>query len=250
MGISTVQSYRGAQIFEAIGLSEEVDRQIFHQHRQPDQRRRPGRDRRRSRSSGIAAAFRRSRSNGEVLDNGGQYQWRRDGEYHMWNPDTVAKLQHAVRVDIVQDVQGIHASCVNDEARHRCTLRGLLQFKKGQRRRFRSSKSSRPRKSSSASSPARCRFGSISTEAHENLAIAMNRIGGKTNTGEGGEDPRAIQARSPNGDLAARSAIKQVAIGAIRRDHRISRQRRRTADQDGPGRQARRRRAAARPQGR
>ena len=103
-------------------------------------------------------------------------------------------------------------------------------------------------RSSSASRPAPCRYGSISREAHETLAIAMNRIGGKSNTGEGGEDPAA--SRPTPTATCRRSAIKQVASRPLRRHQRLPGQRRRAADQDGPGRQARRRRPAARPQGR
>ena len=114
--------------------------------------------------------------------------------------------------------------------------------------RSRSTRSSRPRRSSSASPPARCRSARSRREAHETLAIAMNRLGGRSNTGEGGEDPRALRARrqrrpAPLGDQAGR-------LGALRRDDPLPRQRRPAADQDGPGRQARRGRPAARPQGR
>jgi glutamate synthase domain-containing protein 2/glutamate synthase domain-containing protein 3 len=153
------------------------------------------------------------RVNGEVLDNGGLYQWRRDGEYHMWNPDSIAKMQHAVRVGISKPIDGFKAfqeytKIVNDESRHRCTLRGLLQFKK--------STNSIPLEEVEPASEIVKRFvtgamsfGSISKEAHENLAIAMNRIGGKSNTGEGGEDPERFKMDA-DGNWR-RSAIKQVA---------------------------------------
>ena len=122
----------------------------------------------------------------------------------MWNPDTVAKLQHAVRVDELQDVQGIHQAASTTKPRNRCTLRGLLKFKKAAHadpaRRSRAGQGNRQ----ALLSPARCRFGSISKEAHENLAIAMNRIGGKSNTGEGGEDRERFKPDA-NGDLAPRS---------------------------------------------
>src|SRR5438270_13297275 len=129
MGISTVQSYRGAQIFEAVGISKEVidkyftytaaslngvtleiiDRESLERHR---------------------TGFPPIKVNGEVLESGGFYQWRRDGEYHMWNPDTVAKLQQAVRITGYPTFKQ-YSKLVNEEATHRCTIRGLLQFKKG-----------------------------------------------------------------------------------------------------------------------
>jgi glutamate synthase domain-containing protein 2/glutamate synthase domain-containing protein 1/glutamate synthase domain-containing protein 3 len=233
MGISTVQSYRGAQIFEAIGLSKRLVDKFFTNTA--------------SRINGVDLdviaresllrhrhGFPPIRVNGQVLENGGNYQWRRDGEYHMWNPDSIGKMQHAVRLGISRPIDGFKAfqeysKICNDEARHLCTLRGLLSFRK----------SNRPIPIEEVE-PAReivkrfvtgaMSFGSISKEAHENLAIAMNRIGGKSNTGEGGEDPNRFQgdrdkAGKPvmlpelkvvNDTLAAwpvlrRSAIKQVA---------------------------------------
>jgi glutamate synthase domain-containing protein 2/formylmethanofuran dehydrogenase subunit C len=205
MGISTVQSYRGAQIFEAVGISKQVIDRYF-----------TGTS---SRINGIGLdviareslerhrhGYPPIRVNGEVLDNGGFYQWRRDGEYHMWNPDTVAKLQQAVRVTGLPTFKE-YSKLVNDEARHRCTIRGLLNFKKSTPvpiEEVEPAKDIVKRFVTGAMS-----FGSISKEAHENLAIAMNRIGGKSNTGEGGEDPNRF-LRDANGDLR-RSAIKQVA---------------------------------------
>jgi glutamate synthase domain-containing protein 2/glutamate synthase domain-containing protein 1 len=227
MGISTVQSYRGAQIFEAIGLSDQVIDRYFTNTAS------------RIRGVGLDVIARESLErhrkgyppievNGEVLENGGVYQWRRDGEYHMWNPDTVAKMQHAVRADLDASdkmIAGVrvdgfktfkeYTKLVNDESAHRCTLRGLLKFKKG----------TQPPVAIEEVEPAAeivkrfvtgaMSLGSISTEAHENLAIAMNRIGGKSNTGEGGEDPRRFRPDDqpdPRGrPVVRRSAIKQVA---------------------------------------
>ena len=205
MGISTIQSYRGAQIFEAVGLGKQVIDKYFTNTA--------------SRINGVGLeviareslerhrhGFPPIRVDGEVLANGGFYQWRRDGEYHMWNPDTVAKLQQAVRITGYPTWKE-YSKLVDDEARHRCTIRGLLNFKKG---------SPVPLEEVEPASQIVKRFvtgamsfGSISKEAHENLAIAMNRIGGKSNTGEGGEDPERFTP-DPNGDLR-RSAIKQVA---------------------------------------
>jgi glutamate synthase domain-containing protein 2/glutamate synthase domain-containing protein 3 len=224
MGISTVQSYRGAQIFEAIGLSDEVIGKYFTNTA--------------SRIKGVGLdviaaeclerhrhGFPPIRVNGEVLDNGGQYQWRRDGEYHMWNPETVGKMQYAVRVGIEKPIDGLksfkeYSKLVDDEARHRCTLRGLLNIKKSANpipiEEVEPAKEIVKRFVTGAMS-----FGSISKEAHENLAIAMNAIGGKSNTGEGGEDPLRFEVdrdengqpiMGPNGKpVWRRSAIKQVA---------------------------------------
>jgi glutamate synthase domain-containing protein 2/glutamate synthase domain-containing protein 1/glutamate synthase domain-containing protein 3 len=218
MGISTVQSYRGAQIFEAIGLGQTVIDKYF--TNTP------------SRLNGVpleviaTESLRRHRHgyppirvNGEVLDNGGLYQWRRDGEYHSWNPDTIAKIQHAVRVDSFATFQEF-TKLVDDESRHRCNLRGLLNFKKtaapvplGE---VEPAKEIVKRFVTGAMS-----FGSISKEAHESLAIAMNAMGGKSNTGEGGEDPDRFKhdttadGKPIIGPLGQpqwrRSAIKQVA---------------------------------------
>ncbi|HEV3057900.1 MAG TPA: glutamate synthase large subunit [Vicinamibacterales bacterium] len=206
MGISTLQGYCGAQIFEAVGLDKAFVDQYFTGTA--------------SRIGGagidvVADEVRRrhahafpARSGGSGdLENGGEYQWRRDGEYHLFNPDTVFKLQHATRSG-QYEVFKEYTRLVDDQSRRHATLRGLLEFAPGEPaipidevepveslvRRFATGAMS---------------YGSISQEAHETLAIAMNRIGGKSNTGEGGEDP-ARQVRDPNGDWR-RSAIKQVA---------------------------------------
>jgi glutamate synthase domain-containing protein 2/glutamate synthase domain-containing protein 1/glutamate synthase domain-containing protein 3 len=206
MGISTVQSYCGAQIFEAIGLHREFVNRYFTWTA--------------SRIGGIGVpeifeeislrhrkAFPDRQVNGRVLDSGGQYQWRREGEHHLFNPETVHKLQHAVRSDNYQ-VFKQYSQLVNDQSRRLCTLRSLMEWKSAEQpipleevepveaimRRFKSGAMS---------------YGSISKEAHETLAIAMNRIGGKSNTGEGGEDPSRY-VLEPNGD-SKNSAIKQVA---------------------------------------
>src|SRR5204863_8093937 len=209
MGISTVQSDREAQIFEAIGLGKGLVDKYF-----PN----PA-----SRLNGVGVdviareCLERHRrayppirieDQVEVLDNGGQYQWRRDGEYHMWNPDTVAKLQQAVRITGYPTWKE-YSKLVDDEARHRCTIRGLLNFKKGNPipiEEVEPAKEIVKRFVTGAMS-----FGSISKEAHENLAIAMNAIGGKSNTGEGGEDSHRFKP-DPDGNWR-RSAIKQVASG-------------------------------------
>ena len=207
MGVSTVASYTGAQIFEAIGLSNEVVNRYFagttsrlggvgldviadevrlrHERAYP-----PG---------GVAPAHRR-------LEIGGEYQWRREGEPHLFDPETVFRLQHSTRAGRY-DVFKQYTQRVDDQARRLMTLRGLFRFAAGARppvpldevepvgsivRRF----------STGAMS-----YGSISQEAHETLAVAMNRLGARSNTGEGGEDAERLH------DPERRSAVKQVASG-------------------------------------
>ena len=206
MGISTLQSYCGAQIFEAIGLNGDLVDHYF-----------PGTA---SRVSGIgidviAQEVRRrhedafpTRPVGHAeLDWGGEYQWRRDGEYHLFNPDTVFKLQHATRAGQFKIFRD-YTKLVDDQSRHLATLRGLIELKPAGAAipldEVESVESILKRFATGAMS-----YGSISQEAHETLAIAMNRLGGKSNTGEGGEDA-ARYVRDPNGD-SRRSAIKQVA---------------------------------------
>jgi glutamate synthase (NADPH) large chain len=206
MGISTVQSYCGAQIFEAIGLDREVIDRYFTWTP--------------SRIEGIGFdviaaeikarhdhAFPDRSVNGRTLDVGGQYQYRREGEYHLFNPETVHKLQYACRTNNFK-VFKEYSELVNNQSRRLCTLRGLFDLKPAAKplalgdvepvesivQRFKSGAMS---------------YGSISKEAHETLAIAMNRIGGKSNTGEGGEDPERYRP-GPGGD-SKNSAIKQVA---------------------------------------
>ena len=184
-----------------------------------------------------------------LLPVGGVYAWRRDGEHHMWNPETIALLQHAVRHGGAADLRGVRAArqrgrgAAGDAARA-AEVPSCAEDERHAARRGRAGERDRQ----ALRRPARCRSARSAREAHETLAIAMNRIGGKSNTGEGGEDPVRFTPDA-NGD-SRRSAIKQVASGPLRREHRLPRQRRRAADQDGPGRQARRGRPAARPQGR
>ena len=208
MGISTLQSYRGAQIFEAVGLDKAFVDRCFTWTA--------------SRVGGIgidtvaeevirrhARAFADRGREDDELDSGGEYQWRRDGEYHLFNPETVFKLQHASRSG--QDaIYREYARLVNDQSRQRATLRGLLGLRTAPEpipiEEVEPVEEIFKRFSTGAMS-----YGSISAEAHETLAIAMNRLGGKSNTGEGGEDP-ARYTPDENGDLR-RSAVKQVASG-------------------------------------
>jgi glutamate synthase (NADPH/NADH) large chain/glutamate synthase (ferredoxin) len=208
MGISTIQSYNGAQIFEAVGLAPELVERHFTGTA--------------SRIGGIGADVlaqetldRHARAypstHDELLPVGGVYAWRREGEHHMWNPETIALLQHAVRHG-GRPTYEEYARLVNDDAARRATLRGLLQFEELPEDRWLDLDDVEPaseivkRFATGAMS-----LGSLSREAHETLAIAMNRLGGRSNTGEGGEDP-VRYTPDPNGD-SRRSAIKQVASG-------------------------------------
>ncbi|MGA2178655.1 MAG: glutamate synthase large subunit [Verrucomicrobiota bacterium] len=211
MGISTIQSYRGAQIFEAIGLNHNVIDRYFTwtvsriegvgldvlaeealaRHRQAFPERQVNPD-----SSG--------------LDPGGQYQWRSDGEFHLFNPQSIHQLQIACRLGSYKLFKE-YAELINHQAQNLCTLRGLLEFNWAEKsvpieevepveeivKRFKTGAMS---------------YGSISQETHEALAIAMNRLGGKSNTGEGGEDPERYVWTNGRGD-SKNSAIKQVASG-------------------------------------
>ncbi|MDR1386790.1 MAG: glutamate synthase large subunit [Propionibacteriaceae bacterium] len=206
MGVSTIASYRGAQIFEAIGLSAEFVERYF-----------TGTCSRLG-GIGLAEVFRDVQArhdqayptqvswpDGRQLDPGGEYKWRRSGPEHLFDPDTIFRLQHATRTGRA-DLFSEYSRRVNDSSRRNMTLRSLLEFA-----------SPRPplpleevepvsqivrRFSTGAMS-----YGSISQEAHETLAIAMNRLGAKSNTGEGGEDPERLH------DPERRSAVKQVASG-------------------------------------
>jgi glutamate synthase (NADPH) large chain len=210
MGISTIASYTGAQVFEAFGLGGDVVDEYF--TGTPSLLGGVG-------LSAIAAeaAARHAAAYPEVptarahrrLDVGGEYQWRREGELHLFNPETVFLLQHATR-ERRYEVFGEYAAKVDELAREGGHLRGLFEF--------RSSRSPVPLDEVEQVSSIVRRFatgamsyGSISAEAHETLAVAMNRIGGRSNSGEGGEDARRY-VRDENGDLR-RSAVKQVASG-------------------------------------
>ena len=208
MGISTIKSYLGAQIFEAVGIKQEVIDQFF-----------TWTD---SRVEGIGLdviaeetcmrhrhAYPKYDANGRTLDVGGEYQWRLDGEYHLFNPQTIHKLQKAARENDYE-VYKEYAALISDRSKL-ATLRALLDFDYPADggiplEEVESVEEITKRFKSGAMS-----YGSISKEAHETLAIAMNRIGGRSNTGEGGEDAQRYQL-DPNGD-SRNSAIKQVASG-------------------------------------
>jgi glutamate synthase (NADPH/NADH) large chain len=211
MGISTLHSYKGAQIFEAVGLRDEVIERCF---------------------AGTASRIQgvnfdvlaeellrrhgigypdREEARQATLANIGEFHWRAEGESHMWDPQSIADLQVAARANSPEAYRRFADHC-NQVAHARCTLRGLLCFKQAVNQgpipidEVEPAKNIVKRFCTGAMS-----FGSISAEAHETLAIAMNRIGGKSNTGEGGEEP-ARWVPDPNGD-SRRSAIKQVASG-------------------------------------
>ena len=206
MGISTLQSYQGAQIFEAIGLNKNVIDKYFTGVT--------------SRIEGIGLdqiaseilnkhffSFNKKKIPFDSLTVGGLYQWKRKGEFHLFNPQTIHLLQYSTRLNDYNTFKK-YSKCVNDQSEKAVTLRSLFQFKH-----------KRPAISLDEVEPATSiykrfatgamSFGSISWEAHTTLAIAMNRLGGKSNTGEGGEDERRYE-NMPNGD-SMRSAIKQVA---------------------------------------
>ncbi len=207
MGISAVQSYHGAQVFEAVGLRQDVIDEYFTGTA--------------SRVGGVGldvlaeevlmrhrAAFPERTVGDHVLPTGGQYQWRSDGEFHVFNPESIHRLQKAVRTGSYATYKSF-AELIDDRSKNLSTLRGLLDFKAGEPvplEEVESVESLMKRFKTGAMS-----YGSISKEAHETLAIAMNRVGGKSNTGEGGEDPERYQPM-PNGD-SKNSAIKQVASG-------------------------------------
>ncbi|HJT86344.1 MAG TPA: glutamate synthase large subunit [Bryobacteraceae bacterium] len=208
MGISTLQSYRGAQVFEAIGLNKDLVDKYF-----------TGTV---SRVEGVGldvlareAVLKHQHAFFPITDSdtelavGGNYQYRARGEYHLFNPLTISKLQHAVKQRNPQTFQE-YTDLIDKQNRQLCTLRGLLEIRKSENPipldEVEPAKEIVKRFATGAMS-----FGSISKEAHETLAIAMNRIGGKSNTGEGGEDESRFKP-DPNGDLR-RSAVKQVASG-------------------------------------
>lgn len=207
MGISTIRSYQGAQIFEALGINSEVVEKYF--TRTP------------SRIGGIGLkeiaeegierhekAFFPTRE-ADLLETGGEYQWRKTGEFHLFNPETIHTLQKATRTGDYEIFKK-YSRLINEQESNQATLRGLLKFKENRQsvpieevetieeivKRFKTGAVS---------------YGSISQEAHETLALAMNRLGGKSNTGEGGEDAERFEIL-PNGD-SKKSKIKQVASG-------------------------------------
>ncbi len=213
MGISTIASYTGAQVFEAIGL----DRKLVDRYFTGTPSKLGGADldilaAEVERRHHQAFSDRSAELDHREIETGGDYQWRREGEYHLFNPKTVFKLQHATRSGRYEIFKE-YTKLVDDQSERLATLRGLLKFKShvaGQGPipldQVEPVESIIKRFATGAMS-----YGSISAEAHETLAVAMNRIGGRSNTGEGGEDPDRF-VPDPNGD-SRRSSVKQVASG-------------------------------------
>jgi len=210
MGISTLQSYKGAQIFEAVGLADEIIKRCF-----------VGTT---SRVQGVNFAVLEEESRRRhrigypedpsqripVLNNPGDFHWRSGGDSHMWNPNTIFNLQVAARNNSA-DAYAEFARYSNEDSTRRCTFRGLLQFKTDVQPAIPLDQVEPASEIVKRFATGAMSFGSISAESHESLAIAMNRIGGKSNTGEGGEDPARFKPMA-NGD-SKRSAIKQIASG-------------------------------------
>ena len=209
MGISTIQSYRGAQIFEAVGLNQDLVDRYFTWT--PSRIGGIGLDEieEESRQRHAFAYLDLTVAGGLDLNTGGYYQWRRDGEYHMWNPETIADLQDAAKTNSFETYQRF-ADYIDGENKRLSTIRGLLKFVKLDEPipldEVEPAQEIVKRFATGAIS-----LGSISRETHETLAIAMNRIAGRSNTGEGGEDFHRYTP-DPNGD-SRNSAMKQVASG-------------------------------------
>jgi len=212
MGISTLQSYRGAQIFEAFGIRDDVIEKCFTGTA--------------SRIGGAGmdilvkevlinhnTAYAQGPAQDQVLlPTGGLYQWRKDGEFHLWNPETITALQDASRNGDYEKYKEF-SKMINDQSEQPATLRSLFKLtsKKGQRKPIDITEVEPEDKIFKRFATGAMSFGSISRYAHETLAIAMNRIGASSNTGEGGEDPMRFVSL-PSGDYK-RSAIKQIASG-------------------------------------
>ena len=209
MGISTVQSYQGAQIFEAVGLSSARHRQVLHRHALEDRRHRHGGARGRGRGAARAPPSTSAPPDYGTLPIGGDWQWRKDGEYHLYNPETIHLLQKSCSDGRLRRLQATTRRSSTTSRAGSAPSAACMKFKSATPvpideveavdsivKRFKTGAMS---------------FGSISKEAHEAMAIAMNRLGGKSNTGEGGENPERFMPDA-NGDSRC-SAIKQVASG-------------------------------------
>ena len=209
MGISTLASYTGAQLFQAVGISEDVLDEYFTGLSCPI-----GGITLEDIATDVAARHRlayldrRDERAHRELEVGGEYQWRREGEYHLFNPETVFKLQHSTRTGQYKIFKD-YTRLVDDQSERMASLRGLLKFRGGVRRPVPLEEVEPAGEIVKRFSTGAMSYGSISAEAHETLAIAMNRLGGRSNSGEGGEDVKRFD-RDPNGDWR-RSAIKQVA---------------------------------------
>ena len=211
MGVSTYMSYCGAQLFEAIGLNSETVNKYFTGTA--------------SRVEGIGvfeiaeeairmhkAAFGDDPVLANMLDAGGEYAWRARGEEHMWTPDAIAKLQHSTRANNWNTYKE-YAQLINDQSRRHMTLRGLFEFKVDPSKAIPLEEVEPAKEIVKRFATGAMSLGSISTEAHATLAVAMNRIGGKSNTGEGGEDPARYRQELKGIPIAQGATLKSV-IGA------------------------------------
>ncbi|GAB2698793.1 glutamate synthase large subunit [Nocardia thraciensis] len=211
MGISTIASYRGAQLFQVVGLSQDLCDQYFTGLTSPLNG--IGLD---DIAGEVAARHRvaflenRNERAHRELEVGGEYQWRREGEYHLFNPDTVFKLQHATRTGQYKIFKE-YTKLVDDQSERLASLRGLFKFKSETRHPIPIEEVEPASEIAKRFSTGAMSYGSISAEAHETLAVAMNRLGGRSNSGEGGESVSRFEPEE-NGDWR-RSAIKQVASG-------------------------------------
>jgi glutamate synthase (NADPH/NADH) large chain len=240
MGISTVASYTGAQVFEAVGLDKELVERYFTGTSSTI-----GGIGLNEIAAEVAARHATAYPANEAerahrrLEVGGEYQWRREGEIHLYNPETVFLLQHSTRsrqYDIFQK----YTSTVDKQAAESGSLRGLFELRYGVRSPVPIEEVEPATEIVKRFATGAMSYGSISAEAHETLAIAMNRLGGRSNTGEGGEDPERLR------DPARRSAVKQVASGrfGVTTEYLVCAGR--PADQDGPGAPSRARAASCR----
>ncbi|MFB7877169.1 glutamate synthase large subunit [Nocardia sp. NPDC056064] len=211
MGISTLASYNGAQLYQVIGLAQDLVDEYFTGLRSPLDG--IGLD---EIAAEVAARHRvaflenRNERAHRELEVGGEYQWRREGEYHLFNPDTVFKLQHATRSG-QYSVFKEYTKLVDDQSERLAALRGLFKFKTNARESISIDEVEPASEIVKRFSTGAMSYGSISAESHETLAIAMNRLGARSNSGEGGESPARFEVEE-NGDWR-RSAIKQVASG-------------------------------------
>ncbi|MFF3568286.1 glutamate synthase large subunit [Nocardia jiangxiensis] len=211
MGISTIASYRGAQLFQVVGLSQELCDRYFTGLKSPldgiglDEIAGEVAERHR-----IAFLENHNERAHRELEITGEYQWRREGEYHLFNPDTVFKLQHATRTGQYKIFKE-YTKLVDDQSERLASLRGLFKFRGDERNPIPIDLVEPASEIVKRFSTGAMSYGSISAEAHETLAIAMNRLGGRSNSGEGGESPARFEPEE-NGDWR-RSAIKQVASG-------------------------------------
>ena len=210
MGISTVASYRGAQIFEAIGINESVVDKYFTKTASRVEGIGLGTIAKETMARHDKAFAPRDDERGDDLDPGGIYQWRAGGERHLFNPITIHKLQKATRLGDFA-VFKEYSQVINDQSKEMFTLRGLMDFKIDESKAIPIEEVEPVEAIMKRFKTGAMSYGSISKEAHESLAVAMNRVGGKSNTGEGGEDPARFTPDT-NGD-SRRSAIKQVASG-------------------------------------